>query len=295
MSNIEIIRQLQEQYRDVDKGLLIAYVNELIKTEYLRYNDNELYFNINFESILLGNQEPTTKLDFAIAQAIFITLQPLRNDIDSENIEQVMLSWSGYILYRDVRKGEYPKDILHYFDDEDFEKIDLMSIDREQIKEAIEYDKMVDCDKKERCTKVLCEKIAKVLSRQTGMDDEEFDINVVLINYRFLRIHPFYDGNGRVSRMLLNYMLNARDGYFPIALNDDEIKEKITYYKQLSKLFYTIFMGLYLSGLEYDDEGSYELETEESFFENVSKYIKGKQNRAKIMLGIETLAEIKKI
>jgi len=294
MTNIEIIKQLQEQYKDIDRGVLIAYINELIKTEYLRYNDNELYFDDHFESILLGNQAPSTELDFAIAEAIFITLQPLRSDIDSKNIEQVLLSWSGYILDKDISKDEYPTNIIHYFDDEEDEELDFMSMSREKLKEAMEYNAMVSCDKKPRCAKVLSDKINRVMFGQTTMEDEEFDINTTLINYRFLRIHPFHDGNGRVSRMLLNYMLNKRDGYFPIALNNDEIKELIGHYKQTSKWFYTVFMGFYLSNLEYDDEGSYELETEESFIGNASQYLKGKQDIARKMLGIGKPVEIKK-
>ena len=36
-------------------------------------------------------------------------------------------------------------------------------------------------------------------------------------HHKFERIHPFADGNGRVGRMLLNYIL-IRNGYFPIII-----------------------------------------------------------------------------
>ena len=38
-----------------------------------------------------------------------------------------------------------------------------------------------------------------------------------LFHHRFERIHPFADGNGRVGRMLLNYVL-IKEGYYPIII-----------------------------------------------------------------------------
>lgn len=42
----------------------------------------------------------------------------------------------------------------------------------------------------------------------------------VELHYRFIRIHPFDDGNGRVSRLLLNYCL-LREGFSPIIIDSD--------------------------------------------------------------------------
>lgn len=115
LTNINIIKQIQHHYDYIDTNLLMNYIRDLIKQEFLRYNNNETYFNQNFEDILLNKRKSSTKLDYAIEQAIFITLQPLRTDINSENIEQVLLSWSGYILNRDVNSGEYPKKYCSLF------------------------------------------------------------------------------------------------------------------------------------------------------------------------------------
>ncbi len=42
-----------------------------------------------------------------------------------------------------------------------------------------------------------------------------------LFNIEFLRIHPFEDGNGRTSRLLLNFNM-LRQGYAPIILTGED-------------------------------------------------------------------------
>ena len=52
-----------------------------------------------------------------------------------------------------------------------------------------------------------------------------------LFHYRYIRIHPFEDGNGRIARLLMNYIL-LRHGYPMIVIRS---KKKKTYLEALGK------------------------------------------------------------
>ena len=52
-----------------------------------------------------------------------------------------------------------------------------------------------------------------------------------LFHYRFVRIHPFDDGNGRVARLLMNYIL-LKSGYPPVIIKSDD---KASYLLALNK------------------------------------------------------------
>lgn len=56
-------------------------------------------------------------------------------------------------------------------------------------------------------------------------------INAAALHYRFVRIHPFDDGNGRVSRLLMNYVL-FKNGYPPVVIKSED---KPNYLRALNK------------------------------------------------------------
>lgn len=60
----------------------------------------------------------------------------------------------------------------------------------------------------------------------------EFDNAIVKAAYvhaEFVKIHPFIDGNGRTSRLIMNYIL-IQNGYLPISVSKDS---KLKYYDAL--------------------------------------------------------------
>ncbi len=66
-------------------------------------------------------------------------------------------------------------------------------------------------------------------------------LKALIFKVKFVKIHPFYDGNGRTSRILLNYML-VREGYPTITIKNNQ-KEK--YFEMLENaIVYEDFSGL---------------------------------------------------
>lgn len=59
------------------------------------------------------------------------------------------------------------------------------------------------------------------------------DLNVIeraaWVHAEFVRIHPFVDGNGRTSRMLMNYQLMS-DGFLPVSVAKED---RLEYYEAL--------------------------------------------------------------
>ena len=91
--------------------------------------------------------------------------------------------------------------------------------------------------------KMMKELIAFISKNQKSMNAVELSARV---HYKFEKIHPFADGNGRVGRLLMNYML-WHAGY-PMLIIED--KKKKSYYKALTRgedKFVQYFIRRYLA------------------------------------------------
>jgi Fic family protein len=62
--------------------------------------------------------------------------------------------------------------------------------------------------------------------------DKNFNSSIekaAYVHAEFVKIHPFIDGNGRTSRLIMNYVLMQED-YLPISISKES---KMEYYKTL--------------------------------------------------------------
>lgn len=66
--------------------------------------------------------------------------------------------------------------------------------------------KMVQFQNVPKCMLRISTDIQKLVQNADNMDREEYLKRAVQLQYRFIRIHPFSDSNGRTSRALLNMM-----------------------------------------------------------------------------------------
>lgn len=66
--------------------------------------------------------------------------------------------------------------------------------------------KMVEVRRVPLCMERLAKDIQDLVQNESSMDKDQYLKRAVQLNYRFIRIHPFTDSNGRTSRALLNMM-----------------------------------------------------------------------------------------
>lgn len=75
------------------------------------------------------------------------------------------------------------------------------------------------------------EEVCKLLDELTDIDDKNALVAAAYFHAKFENIHPFYDGNGRVGRLLMNYILLIHN-HPPITIHEEDRKN---YYKALEK------------------------------------------------------------
>lgn len=75
------------------------------------------------------------------------------------------------------------------------------------------------------------EEICELLDELTDVDDKNVLVVAAYFHAKFENIHPFSDGNGRVGRLLMNYILLIHN-HPPITIHEEDRKD---YYNALEK------------------------------------------------------------
>jgi len=122
---------------------------------------------------------------------------------------------------------------------EEFCELDLLLMhellmDDGQYRNASIFIQLPDKPKKIFLAGKIAEKIGELFCWYDSLKGEERVSQVVLaaiFHFYLLSIHPFFDGNGRVSRLFMNLII-LKDGLFPIAIPNDT---RVKYYQALEQ------------------------------------------------------------
>lgn len=206
-------KKVYEQYLPLDE----AELKNIKKIERYKivYNSNKMEGNTYTEcesNALLDTGKPSIS-------------KPLKDGIEISNLNRA-------ILFMDYYKGDLTVDFIKFLhrivtagtlsnpsDEGQFKKVrnwvgDLNTCPPNGVEK--EMNKLIDYYK---------ENLGKL------------DIIVLAskIKYRFLVTHPFVDGNGRVSRLLFNYIIES-NGFIPVIITDNN---RSAYYKALKDSNFT--------------------------------------------------------
>ena len=207
-----------------------GYNEELIKTTANYYLD--YMYGDKFKTLILEATNNGTTLIPIESRGKNTSFNQLKNVISAETQDLQNLIPDINQLHEDIQQvyADVESQLLAY-------STDITSLDSNQIEEIIKqinkisfqnselqqylgetgYRKarvgikgsdvrMVDVKRVPLCMRRLATDIQELVQNASSMDREEYLKRAVQLNYRFIRIHPFIDSNGRTSRALLNMM-----------------------------------------------------------------------------------------
>ncbi len=123
--------------------------------------------------------------------------------------------------------------------------------------------------------------INQLLSYMNDVNESPLLIKIAVFQYYFGYVHPFYDGNGRVSRYLMSHYLKNIDPLMSFKVSKIILDNINTYYKLFDETnqdlnrgdltpFITEFLGFFLQGVE---EQNVELSKYNMLFNNFKHFI----------------------
>lgn len=166
---------------------------------------------------------------------------------------------------KQINKKALSEEALADLDKSGYRKIDVKIGKGEKSKKT----KLLEKEHVEEAMRLLTEQISELVRKDNAITDEEFLKQANCFVYRFIRIHPFPDANGRTSRALMNMMTISRNILVPFPKG-----EKGEYIKAMETTSQDIGYqeeNGYLQSLYTDSKQALEMEKEKTG--SIYKYI----------------------
>ena len=185
-----------------------AYHSDKIENDEIRYNDVREVFDKDGVTSYTGSTK--TLLEIQNSKAVYERMLSAFDDkqiVDEEFLKEIqMIFTNGTYDERRYQIGERPGEYKHH---------DFVT-GRNEVGASVED---------------VHDEVCELLDELTDIGDKNALIAAVYFHAKFENIHPFSDGNGRVGRLLINYILLIHN-HPPITIYEEDRKE---YYAALEK------------------------------------------------------------
>ena len=215
--NSKILKRIEEKKRLLDKSRplpksALEKLREQIIVEWT-YNSNAIE----------GNTLTLRETRLILEQGITVAGKSLREHFEAINHRDAILFLEKLVKKRGVEEDDILK--IH--------QIILKNIEKEYAGKYREGTVRILGALKLPPNYLKVPKLMKELYREINKNPEKLNIIELasVTHYKFVAIHPFYDGNGRTARLLMNLILMQK-GYPPVVVLRNDRKR---YYNALQK------------------------------------------------------------
>ena len=185
-----------------------AYNSGKIENDEITYHDTREVFNKNGVTSYTGSTKTLFEIQNSkVAYERMLTAFDTKQTIDEEFLKEIQMTLTnGTYDERRYQIGERPGEYKHH----------------DYVTGKNEVGASVDDVQEEVC---------ELLDELKDIDDKNALVAAAYFHAKFENIHPFSDGNGRVGRLLMNYILLIHN-HPPITIYEEDRKN---YYNALEK------------------------------------------------------------
>ncbi len=206
-------------YLAMVRNFYSSYLADLYPSELEKYNDNMRVKYVHNTTALEGNTLSLVEAAMVLEDGIAPKGKRLREIHEVENFKRLIRYVRGY-------KGDLTVEFI-----QKVHQLVQRNIDDEQAGNFRRIAVGVVGSKFEPPPAIFVkEELVELLKWYKENPDNLTDFELgCIFHYRFVQVHPFVDGNGRVARELLNFILEKKD-YPPMIL---EVADREEYLKRL--------------------------------------------------------------